>query len=119
MSVQLEIRDGVPWYVSTDLWTVPGDPEAAPGPPRSGEPCYLYARVRNGGKSPVTDAVVRFYWANPSVGFNRRTATSVGSAFVSLEPGETADVLCLTPWTPTFVNRGHVCILAEAFHPSL
>jgi hypothetical protein len=30
-----------------------------------------------------------------------------------------AEVLCLTPWSPIFVNDGHECVLAEAFHPSL
>jgi len=118
MSVQLEIHDGSPyWWLSTDIWTVPGDdPEGAPGLPIVGEPCYVWARVTNGGTSAVTDATVRFYWANPSVGFDRNTANHIGDANVSLNAGETQDVLCLIPWMPTFVNGGHECVLAEAFH---
>lgn len=119
MSVELEIRDGTPWYLSTDIWTVPGsDPEAAPGIPIVGEPCFMWARVRNNGRTAVNNAQVRFYWANPSVGFDRNTANFIGSANVSLAAGEQRDVLCLTPWVPVFVNGGHECVLAEAFHPT-
>jgi hypothetical protein len=118
MAAELEIRDGDPWWLSPDVWTVPGDPEGTPGLPIAGQPTYMWARVRNKGSSPVNDATVRFYWANPAAGFDRTTAHVIGTAFVSLAPGEGADVLCLTPWTPEYVNDGHECVLAEAFHPS-
>jgi hypothetical protein len=118
MSVLLEIPDGNPWYLSPDVWTVPGSPDGAQGLPIVGQPCYLWARVTNNGKDGVNDATVRFYWANPSVGFDRNTANHIGDANVSLNAGETQDVLCLVPWMPSFVNGGHECILAEAFHPS-
>jgi hypothetical protein len=117
MSVELEIPDGSPnWWASPNIWTVPGDdPGGAQGMPIVGEPCFLYARVTNNGSTAVQNAAVRFYWANPSVGFDRTTANHVGDANVSLDPGETQDVLCLVPWMPTFVNGGHECVLAEAF----
>jgi hypothetical protein len=119
MSVQLEIRDGNPWWLSPDIWTVPGDdPEGPAGVPIVGSPAYMWASVRNNGNTAVANATVRFYWANPSVGFDRNTANPIGSAFVSLDPGEAQDVLCLTPWIPAFVNGGHECVLAEAFHSS-
>lgn len=119
MSVQLEIQDGSPWYLSPNIWTVPGsDPTGAPGVPIVGETCYMWARVRNNGSSQANNAQVRFYWANPSVGFDRNTANFIGSSNVSLAPGETRDVLCLTPWVPIYVNGGHECVLAEAFHPT-
>lgn len=119
MPVELEISDGDPWYLSPNVWTVPGnDPEAAPGSPVVGVPCYLWARVTNRGTSSVQNGMVRFYWANPSVGFDRTTAYVVGSSFVTLDSGETQDVLCLTPWFPEYVNQGHECVLAEAFHPT-
>jgi hypothetical protein len=120
MSVELEIQDGDPWWLSPDIWTVPGnDPTGTPGTPIAGSPCYLWARVHNNGKAAVSNATVRFYWANPSVGFDRTTANPIGTSFVSLAPGESQDVLCLTPWLPVYVNDGHECVLAEAFHPSL
>jgi len=120
MSVELEIPDGSPnWWLSPNIWTVPGsDPGGAPGLPVTGEQCFLYARVTNNGSDAVQNATVRFYWADPSVGFDRTTANHVGDANVSLNASETQDVLCLVPWVPTFVNGGHECILAEAFHPA-
>lgn len=78
----------------------------------------MWAQVRNNGSTAVNNAQVRFYWANPSVGFDRSTANLIGSSNVSLAAGETRDVLCLTPWVPVFVNSGHECVLAEAFHPT-
>lgn len=121
MSVQLEIQDGSPnWWLSPDIWTVPGnDPQGAPGMPIVGKPCYVWARVHNTGTDSVQNATVRYYWANPAVGFDRNTANHIGNANVSLNAGETQDVLCLVPWMPVFVNNGHECVVAEAFHPSL
>ncbi len=79
MAVQLEIQDGNPWWLSADIWTVPGsDPEGLAGTPIAGSTCFLWARVSNTGSSDVQNAVVRFYWANPSVGFDRNTANPIG-----------------------------------------
>ena len=119
MPVELTIRDGNPWWMSPDVWVVPGtDPNGAPGMPVAGEPAYLWARVTNAGTAAVSNATVRFYWANPSVGFDRTTATQIGTSFVTLDPGEVTEVLCLTPWVPIYLNQGHECVLAEAFHNS-
>lgn len=119
MTVSLEIRDGSPWWLSPDIWVVPGpDPEGSPGLPLIGEPAYLWARVRNTGTSTASNATVRFYWANPNVGFTRATANVVGEATVTLGSGEQQDVLCLVPWVPANLGNGHVCVLAEAFHPN-
>lgn len=119
MAVQLEVADGTPWYLSDDIWTVPNDPEGPPAQPVVGQPCYLWARVQNDGTTRVENALVRFYWANPSVGFDRTTASLIGTSNVTLDPKSASDVLCLAPWVPVFVNGGHECVLAEAFHPSL
>jgi len=119
MSVQLEIVDGNPWWLSPNIWTVPGsDPGGPPGMPVATQPAFVYARVRNNGSTNVIDASVRFYWANPAVGFDRTTANVIGMSYVSIAAGQMADVLCLTAWVPLFVNDGHECLLAEAFHPS-
>ena len=116
MSVILEIQDGNPWYLSPDIWVVPGDdPNGPPGLPVAGLPAFIWARVHNNGTTPVSNATVRFYWANPSVGFDRNTANLVGTSFVTLNANDVQEVLCLTPWVPVFLNGGHECVLAEAF----
>lgn len=120
MGVSLEIRDGTPWWESMAIWTVPGnDPSGPPGQPVAGQPCYVWAHVLNAGTTPVQNATVNFYWANPAIGFDRTTATHIGSSYVSLGAPDEGDVLCLTPWFPAFVNGGHECLLVEASHPSL
>ncbi len=120
MTVELEIRDGDPWYMSPDIWIVPGnDPEGAAGMPVAGQSAYMWAHVRNKGTTPVTNANVRYYWADPSLGVTRNSAHLIGQSFVSLDGGEGRDVLCLTPWLPEFVNNGHECVVAEAFHDSV
>lgn len=116
MAIELEIQDGNPWYLSPNIWT--GDINGNPSMPIAGTSTYLWARVRNNGNTAAQNATVRFYWANPATGFDRTTANLVGSSFVTLNGGETKDVLCLTAWVPTYVNGGHECILAEAFHAS-
>ena len=120
MPVELEIRDGDPWWISPDIWVVPGqNPEGSVGAPIVGQSNFIWARIKNKGTSSVNNAVVRFYWADPSVGFDRNTAHLVGTSNVNLLSNESADVLCLTPWIPEYVNDGHECVLAEAFHSSL
>jgi hypothetical protein len=115
MSVQLEIQDGSPyWWLSPNIWTVPGnDPEGPPGLPIVGQSCYVWAHVLNTGGDPVQNATVRFYWANPSVGFDRNSANHIGDANVTLGGPDAQDVLCLVPWHPAFA--GHECVLAEVF----
>jgi hypothetical protein len=119
MSVELWIDDGDPWYLSEDIWVVPGsDPNSLPGSPIANTPAYVWTRVRNQGTSPVPDASVRFYWADPSTAITPASAHLIGSSYVSLEPDEEKDVLCITPWTPQFVNEGHECLITEAFAPT-
>jgi hypothetical protein len=120
MPVQLLIRDGDPhWWNSPDIWVVPGnDPNGAPGQPVAGEAAFLWARVQNTGKDPATGATVKFYWSNPAAGVLRSNSTFVGSAFVSLNGGETKEVLCVIPWIPVVVNNGHECLVAEVIHPA-
>ena len=119
MAIELEIRDGSPhWYLSPDVWTVSDPNDTTESLPVAGVPCYLKASVRNVGSTNVTNATVRFYWGNPAIGINRNTANLIGQSFVSLSAGDNDDVLCLTPWVPEFLNEGHECIIAEAFHPN-
>lgn len=118
MAIELWIDDGDPWYLSPDIWVVPSDdPNDPPAPPFEGVSAYLWARVHNRGTSAVSNAQVRYYWADPSTAITRATATLIGQSSVSLAAGETKDVLCVTPWIPAYVNGGHECLIAEAYAP--
>jgi len=118
MAVELEIQDGSPyWWNSADIWVVPGnDPGGSPGQPIAGQAAYLWAKVHNIGSSAVISAQVNFYWSNPAAGVFRSTSILIGSSFVDIEPSDTQDVLCLTPWIPMIVNDGHECVVAEIIH---
>ena len=120
MSVQLLIRDGNPdWYLSPDIWVVPGnDPTGPAGPPVAGKTAYLWAHVANTGTDDVTGVRVDFYWANPALQVLRSTATLVGSATADIPAGGSQEVLCLVPWVPVMVNGGHECLVAAANSPS-
>jgi hypothetical protein len=122
MAVSLEITDGNPeWYLSPDIWVVddPSSPSQADqvNSPIAGRDYFLVAKVRNTGTTPVSDATVNFYWANPSIGVTRTTAHPIGTSNVTLgSSNDEQEVLCLTPWRPEFENGGHECLIAEAFH---
>lgn len=119
MPVELWIDDGNPWYLSPEIWVVPSDdPNDPPAMPFEGVSAYVWARVRNRGSTAVSNATVRYYWADPSTLITRATATLIGTSSASLAAGETKDVLCVTPWVPQFVNSGHECLVAEAFAPA-
>lgn len=116
MSVELEIEDGTPWYLSPDIWVLPGtDPSGPPGTPTAGAASYIWARVHNRGTTAVSNATVRFYWANPATLVGSASATLVGTSYVTLGAGESREVLCVTPWVPSWVNDGHECLVVEAF----
>lgn len=116
MSVQLAIDDGDPWYLSPDIWVVPGtDPNGAPGIPADGQTSYVWARVHNRGTDPVNNATVLYWWADPSTIITPNTAHPIGTSNVSLGAGQVAEVLCLTAWTPSWVNGGHECLIAQVF----
>jgi hypothetical protein len=113
MPAHLLINDGSPWWLSPDIWVVPGaDPNGPPGSPIAGTPNYLWARVANTGNLGVSGARVDFYWANPAAAITASTATFIGSAFADLPPGASQEVLCLVAWRPVIVNGGHECVLA-------
>jgi hypothetical protein len=118
MGVALEIPHGTPWWQSTAIWTVPGDdPSGRPGLPVAGQPCHVWAHVRSTENAPAQNATVQFYWAPPGVGFDRTTATRIGSSFVSLRAPDDADVRCGVAWIPELAHAGHACLVAEVCHP--
>ncbi|MCU0440394.1 MAG: hypothetical protein MUC49_21085 [Raineya sp.] len=115
MASSIQIQDGNPWWMSPDIWVVPGkDPNGTTGIPIAGKENYVWAKVHNIGIEPIVGAKVNFYWSNPAMGVLRSNSTLIGQAFVDLDSKESKDVLCLTPWIPTVVNNGHECIVVEA-----
>lgn len=117
MPVQLEIRDGDPWWMSPDIWVVPGnDPNGAPGQPIVGQDNYLWARVRNSGSTAAAAARVEFFWSNPATGVLRSNSSLVGYGYVDIPAGGTTEVLCITSWVPVVVNDGHECVIAQVLH---
>ena len=111
----LVIDHGNPWYLSPNVWAVPTKAPDNPSPgelsPTVGNTYYLKATVRNTETFPISNAQVNLYWADPSLTITRSNAHLVGSSSVSVDAGKTADVLCLSPWTPSYV--GHECLVAE------
>jgi hypothetical protein len=118
LSANLEIQDGNPWWLSPDIWVVPGvDPSGIPGSPIVGQNNYIWARVHNDKRNTtITGAQVDFFWSNPATGVLRSNSVLVGSSYVDLAPGESKPVLCITPWIPIIVNNGHECIVAQVSH---
>jgi len=116
----LLIRDGVPyWWLSPDIWVVPGpDPDGAPGLPSAGQPAFVWARVANQSRVELANVEIRFHWSNPATGVLRSNSTLIGTSFATIAAGGTVEVLCVSPWVPVSVSNGHVCLVAEAIHPA-
>lgn len=116
--MQLAIRDGSPWYLSSDIWVVPGaDPSGAAGGPVAGNAAYLWARVQNTGDTDAANVRLDYYWADPTMQVTRTNAHLVGSAFATIPAGATREALCIVPWVPIIVNDGHECLVVVAIHP--
>ena len=112
-----EINHGNPWYLSPDIWVVPGDdPDGTPGIPAAGEGSYVWARVHNTGTVEVENVEVDFYWGNPATTLTPGSCTLIGSSFVSPPPGD-AEVLCVSQWVPSWVNNGHECLIVQLIEP--
>jgi hypothetical protein len=115
------IDDGNPWWLSPNVWAVqasaPNDPSPGTLAPVAGHSYYLKATVRNTEPYRIENAKVDFFWANPTAGISRSTASQVGTAFASANAGSSVDALCLTPWTPSYINQGHECIVAAVTQP--
>lgn len=113
----LVIDHGDPWWLSPNVWAVPVSNPDEPSPGelsvKTNQQYYLKAQVRNTETFRINNAQVNLYWANPALAITRGNAHLVGNAFVSVDGGQVAEVLCLSPWVPVFVNEGHECLVAE------
>ena len=114
----LEIDDGNPVWNCLDIWTVPDGPlgpNGPGGPPIVGQPTWVWAKVHNRGDAQEPTATVRYWWANPATVMTRGTAHELDAEQVSLNPGETKEVVCDTPWTPSTDEAGHGCLICEIY----
>ncbi len=113
----LVIDHGNPWWLSPNVWAVSAShpTDSSPGElsPVAGKQYFLKAQVRNTETFRINNVQVNLYWAHSSLAITRSNAHLVGNAFVSVDGGKTAEVLCLSPWVPTFVIQGHECLIAE------
>lgn len=113
-----------PIWESPDIWIAHGDPSTTPATPpdhggdvKSGEPHTVYAHVWNLGSAPVMEAVIAFYWANPSLSIDATNAHLIGKARVDLAmggmPGCHKLVKCPVAWVPVMENHGHECLVVR------
>jgi len=118
-----------PFWESPDILILPGvAPSAAPAiPPDLGGVAKanvdntVYAHVWNLGQAPCYDALVEFYWFNPTLGFNSDGAHLIGKTYVNLggrgAPGSHKLVKCPLSWIATFTNGGHECLVVRISNP--
>jgi hypothetical protein len=115
------------FWESPDIYLLAGvAPDAAPPIPAelgqnaiAGEPNTIYAHVWNFGHAPAHNVIVEFSWCNPSLGINPASAHLIGRAVLDLGArgsGRAHHVVkCPQPWTPTFVNGGHECLVVRVW----
>jgi hypothetical protein len=83
----------------------------------------VYAHVWNLGQAPACQAVVEFYWFNPTLGFKEGNQHFIGYAFVDLagrcSPGSHKVVKCPVSWRAKFENGGHECLVVRVSDPAM
>jgi hypothetical protein len=116
-----------PFWESPDIFILAEvTPALAPPLPPSlgqvaiaGKPNTLYAHVWNFGKASANEVVVEFYWVDPSLGISPGSVHLIAQTFMSLGARGSgknhAVVKCPEPWTPTYVNGGHECLLVRVW----
>ena len=116
---------GAPFWESPDIFILAGVPPGlAPSLPPAlgqtalaGQPNTLYAHVWNFGHAAANEVIVEFYWMDPSLGVSE--IHLIAQTFMTLGAKGSgrshAVVKCPEPWTPTFVNGGHECLLVRVW----
>ncbi|KAF3929776.1 hypothetical protein ABW19_dt0206105 [Dactylella cylindrospora] len=99
------------WNPNIFFQADPDDP--TPVIPTRDIPVYILASIKNSGKQTTNGATVKFWVCDPSTSPTPDNSQLVGVSNVSLTPGETKEVLCVTPWVPQWINAGHQCIICE------
>ena len=114
-----------PFWESPDIFLLAGvaPAMAPPIPPQlgqvalAGEPNTLYAHVWNLGKAAANEVIVEFYWCDPSLGVTANSVHLIAQVTTSLGHKGSGHchrlVKCPEPWSPTFLNGGHECLLVR------
>lgn len=114
-----------PFWESPDIFILPNvHPSAAPAIPKTlgsvavaNQPNTLYAHVWNFGHGAACEALVEFYWCDPSLGINAGSANLIAQTTVTLGAKGSghahAVVKCPVPWRPAFLNGGHECLVVR------
>lgn len=103
-----------PPYLNPNIFFQSTFDDPTPAIPTKNVPIFILASVKNAGKSPTINANVKFFVCDPSTVPTPTNSQLVGTSNVSLDAGETKTVLCVSAWTPQWVNEGHECVICEA-----
>jgi hypothetical protein len=116
-----------PFWESPDIFILAGisPGHAPPLPPSLGQiaianqPNTIYAHVWNFGNAKASEVIVEFYWCDPSLGINPTSVHLIAQTEIALGAKSSgwshAVVKCPEPWTPTFLNGGHECLLVRVW----
>ncbi|KAH8795049.1 hypothetical protein F5882DRAFT_459040 [Hyaloscypha sp. PMI_1271] len=126
------------FWESPDILILPGvAPQNAPAAPpkelltnmagvaKGGADNTIYAHVWNMGLAPAYNALVEFYWFNPTLGFNGSDAHLIGKTYVDLAARGSNDpktpshrpVKCPFTWVAQYENGGHECLVVRISQP--
>lgn len=108
---RLPYPPGVKW-LSPDLWCNNSGGTLHQDPVR-GQPNQLYARLHNADTLSISNATVRFYWADPNGGIPHSQWHDIGTTPVSVSPSGSA-IAGPVSWTPGASVPNHSCLLAIA-----
>jgi hypothetical protein len=125
MSGLLSIAKGTPhWWLSPDIWVTPVGAAATPpgvANPVAGKAYNVTVRVHDKYQDPVDSGWSLFVcWVIPTTGpIPVPTAGSgqiISNAAINVPVPAMSAVTVQTPmpWTPSFVNAGHECLIAMA-----
>lgn len=102
---------GMPYWSSPFIGVYSPDPS---GMPLAGAANTVWARVFNLGAATSAPTMLRYYWADPSVGLAAAEAHPIGQVMVEVKPMSSVVVPCPTPWVPSYLNNGHECLFVSA-----
>ena len=116
-----------PFWESPDVYILAGvHPAMAPEvPPTLGQTALanadntVYAHVWNFGRAAAREVIVEFFWCNPALGIGPGSAVRIGEGWCSLGARGSGNahqvVRCPVPWSATYVNGGHECLLVRTW----